>query len=85
MAIMSIFFVLMGMGVLTPAIQNIAEAFPDIPFTKIMLISTLPSLFIIPASVISGALAGSKVKYKTLINIGLSFQGRFLLPWMILP
>jgi MFS family permease len=69
-AIMSIFFVLMGVGILTPAIQNIAEAFPDIPFTTILLISTLPSLFIVPSSIISGALAGSKVKYRTLVITG---------------
>jgi MFS family permease len=70
-AVMSVFFVVMGVGILTPAIQNIAEAFPDVPFTTIILISTLPSLFIVPASIIAGVLAGSKVKYRTLLHIGL--------------
>lgn len=70
-AIMSVFFVLMGVGILTPALQNIAEAFPDVPFTTLLLISTLPSLFIVPGSIVSGALAGTKVKYRTLVILGL--------------
>ena len=41
-AIMSIFFIAMGIGTITPAIANIVKAFPEIPFTTILLASTLP-------------------------------------------
>ena len=70
-AIMAIFFIAMGVGTITPAIANIAAAYPEIPFTTIILASTLPSLMIIPSTLITGAVAGSKVKYKTLTLLGL--------------
>lgn len=70
-ALYAVFFFTSGLGVVNPAIQGIAEAFPDIPLNTIMQISTLPSLFLIPATIIAGAVAGNKVKFKTLIKIGL--------------
>jgi len=70
-AVMSIFFVAMGIGTITPAIQNIAEAFPEIDFNTILLVSTLPSLFIIPSTALSGMLAGNKIGYRTLVITGL--------------
>lgn len=71
-AVMAIFFIVMGIGTITPAIANIAAAYPDIAFTTIILANTLPSLFIIPSSLIAGAVAGSKIKYKTLALTGLA-------------
>ncbi|TZE79994.1 MFS transporter [Calorimonas adulescens] len=68
---MSIYFIAMGIGTITPAIQNIAEAFPQIDFTTILLVSTLPSLFIIPSTVLAGMLAGNKMRYKTLLIVGI--------------
>ena len=65
--ILSIFFIQMGLGIMTPAIQNLAQAFPDIPFTTILLVSTLPSLAMIPSSFVVGPLA-EKYGYRT-INI----------------
>ncbi|WP_203227783.1 MFS transporter [Calorimonas adulescens] len=70
-AVMSIYFIAMGIGTITPAIQNIAEAFPQIDFTTILLVSTLPSLFIIPSTVLAGMLAGNKMRYKTLLIVGI--------------
>ncbi|MDI3482059.1 MAG: hypothetical protein PWQ97_1714 [Tepidanaerobacteraceae bacterium] len=70
-AVMSIYFIAMGVGTITPAIQNIAEAFPQIGFTTILLVSTLPSLFIIPSTILAGILAGNKMKYRTLLIIGI--------------
>lgn len=69
-AIMSIFLLAMGVGTITPAIQNIAEAYPNVPYTTIIYVSTLPTLTLLPASLITGAVAGKKVKYKTLALIG---------------
>ncbi len=69
-AIMSVFFIAMGIGTITPAIQDIAEAFPHLGFSTILLASTLPSLFIIPSSILAGMAAGSKVGYRTLLIWG---------------
>ena len=56
-SILSIFFIQMGIGIMTPAIQNLAQAFPDVQFTTILLVSTLPSLTMIPSSFAVGPLA----------------------------
>ena len=69
-AIMSVFFIAMGVAITTPAIQDIAEAFPHLSFSTILLASTLPSLFIIPSSILAGVAAGSKIKYRTLLIWG---------------
>ncbi|MFA0814153.1 MAG: MFS transporter [Anaerofustis sp.] len=70
-AIMSIFFIAMGIGTITPALQTIIAAFPDLSISTIYLVSTLPSLMVIPATLLAGAIVGSKVKYKTLASIGI--------------
>ncbi|MBF7097793.1 MFS transporter [Alkalibacter mobilis] len=71
-SVMSIFFIAMGIGTITPAIAAIAGAFPDVPFTTILLVSTLPSLLIIPSTLITGAVVGKQVKFKTLSLLGLA-------------
>lgn len=71
-SVMSIFFIAMGIGTITPAIANIAAAFPEVPFTTILLVSTLPSLLVIPATLITGALLGKQLKYKTASLLGLA-------------
>ena len=70
LAVLSAFFLQMGVGTLSPALASIAAAFPNIPFTNILLVSTLPVLTSLPATIISGRLAGRIIKYKTLIIIG---------------
>ena len=70
-AIMSIFLVNMGNSAVTAAIQNIADAFPHIKYSSVLLIATLPSLTMIPFVLLSGAVAGSKIRYKTLVIVGL--------------
>ncbi|HCX64765.1 MAG TPA: MFS transporter [Eubacteriaceae bacterium] len=71
-SIMAIFFVAMGVGTITPAIANIAAAFPEIPFTTVLLVSTLPSLLLIPSTLIAGSVAGTKIRYRTLALLGLA-------------
>lgn len=70
-AILSIFFLIMGPSLLIPALQSLAVAFPAVPFSTILLAQTLPCLILIPVAIISGALAGSRVKYKTLVVVGM--------------
>ncbi len=70
-SILSVFFVGMAFGTITPAIASIAAAFPDVPFTTLILVSTLPTLLSVPATLVSGKIAGTKVRYKTLLVIGM--------------
>ena len=83
-AVLSVFFVQMGVGTITPALANIAAAFPDIPFTTLLLVSTLAVLMSVPATLISGRLAGSVVKYKTLLIVGMIlFLGGGVAPYFM--
>ncbi|MBC3889103.1 MFS transporter [Acetobacterium paludosum] len=70
-AILSLFFLTMGVGTITPALNSIMQAFPNLSVSTIYLTSTLPSLLCIPATLIAGAIAGNKVKFKTLSIIGI--------------
>lgn len=70
-AIMSVYLVTMAASNISPALASIAAAFPKVPMSTIALITTLPSLLMIPSSLVAGALAGNKVKYKTLVIIGI--------------
>lgn len=69
--VLSVYFVGMAIGTVTPALASIAAAFPSIPFTTLLLVSTLPTLISVPATLISGRLAGGAVKYKTLLVGGM--------------
>lgn len=66
-AILSLYFISMGFTVVTPAMAKLAAAFPDNNFS---LISTLPTLFVVFATLWAGTVAGKKVKYRTLALTG---------------
>ena len=51
---------------MAPAFADFAKYWPDIPYSRILMLQTFGYLCIIPTSIIGGAIAGSKVKYKTL-------------------
>lgn len=70
--ILALAFFGMGVGTITPALNAIFVQFSDLPITTLLLVSTLPSLLVIPATIIAGAVAGNKVKYKTLAIIGMT-------------
>lgn len=70
-AILSVYFVQMGAGAVNPAVASIAKSFPGIPLTTILLVTTLSIVASVPATIISGRIAGSKVKYKTLLVLGM--------------
>ncbi|MFV0528515.1 MAG: MFS transporter [Lachnospiraceae bacterium] len=61
-AIFALFLVSMGFTVVTPAMAVLMEHFGP----NAVLISTLPTLFIVIGSFIAGAVMGKKMKYKTL-------------------
>lgn len=66
-ALFAFAFLGMEVGATTPALASIGAAFPDVPFSTIVLIATLPSLFCIPSSLLAGRLAGSVMKYRTIV------------------
>jgi len=66
-AIMSMFLVVMGITVVTPAMAKFAEAFPNNNF---VLISTLPTLFVVISTVWTGSVAGKRLSYKFLAILG---------------
>jgi MFS family permease len=70
--ILAMAFFGMGVGTITPALNAIFVQFSDLPITTLLLVSTLPSLTVIPATIIAGSVAGSKVKYRTLAIIGMA-------------
>lgn len=70
-AILSFSFLAMAMGTTSPALASIGKAFPQVNFSIIVLIATLPALFVVPFSVIGGRLVGNVVTYRSLIIIGI--------------
>lgn len=83
-SVLAVFFVMMGVGTITPAIASIAAAYPTVPFTTLLLVSTLAVLASVPATLISGRLAGTVVKYKTLLIIGMVlFVGGGIAPYFM--
>lgn len=69
-AIFAISFLAMGIGTTSPALASIGQAFPDVDFSMILLVATLPALFMVPSSILGGKLAGTVMKFKTLVIIG---------------
>ncbi|MCO5387546.1 MAG: MFS transporter [Desulfosporosinus sp.] len=67
LAIFSFGFIAMGIGTITPAIASIGGAFPNISFSTLLLVSTIPALVSIPVSILGGSVAGKSVKYRTLV------------------
>lgn len=73
-SVMSIFFLVSGPLIINPALQNISEDFPEIPFTTVQMLATMPNLVATLFALIAGTVAGSKIKYKTLlVTAGLLF------------
>jgi MFS family permease len=71
LAILAVFFVPFSTQIVTPGIQTIANVFPDVPFTTIALIITLPSLMTIFFSLLAGKIAGTVMSTKSVTVIGL--------------
>lgn len=52
------------LNIVHPTLASISASFPDIPYTSIVLIATIPTLLSIPTNLISGKVA-LKIGYKT--------------------
>lgn len=66
-AILSLYFVVCSTMTISPALQTLYNAFPDFDHTTVMYIYTLPSLVGIPMTIIIGFIAGTKVRYRTIL------------------
>lgn len=65
--VLSVFLVQPGNMIITPAIYNISQAFPEIPYSTILLVGTLPMLCYVPSSLIAGIVANRTGGYKALL------------------
>lgn len=71
-ALLAVYFAANIIFVMSPTFNVLqTEVFPNEPYTRILLISTISSLLMIPGSLVAGALLG-KIKYKqmALISMG---------------
>ena len=66
-AILSLYFVVCSTMTISPALQTLYNAFPDFDRTTVMYIYTLPSLVGIPVTILIGLIAGTKVRYRTIL------------------
>ncbi len=72
-AIMLLAFLTVSNGATTPALASIGQAFPNVDRSTLIMLSTLPMLALVPFSILSGKLAGNKIKYRTLALVGSLF------------
>ena len=52
--------------IINSALAALTELYPDVPYSSILMLSTITSLIVIPISLIAGNLAGKKFTYKSL-------------------
>lgn len=64
--IIMVCFMCQASMIVGPALADLSKAYPDIPYSNILLISTIPQLCGIPVALITGKIAGTKVRYRTL-------------------
>ena len=80
LAILAMAFITLAASATSPALATIAQSFPDAPATAIASIATLSSLTAVPCTILSGMIAGRKVRFRTLTAVGLvvTFLGGLL-------
>lgn len=68
-AIFSFSFLAMIIGTTSPALASIGQAFPQVDFSVVVLVATLPALAMVPFSIIGGKLAGDIMTFRALAII----------------
>ncbi len=68
LGVLPIFLVIQAPFVINPLMSALAELYAEagIPYSMVLMLSTITSLVQVPASLIAGALAGKHIRYKTL-------------------
>jgi MFS family permease len=74
MIVLAVTSLVYGLGAVTPALADIAKAFPDKSTETIQMIATTPSLLIMASTLICGQLSRI-VRKKTLVLIGMLLYG----------
>lgn len=71
--IIMVCFMCQASMIIGPALADLSKAYPDVPYSNILLISTIPQLCGIVVALITGKIAGKKIGYKTLAMGGAFF------------
>lgn len=70
--IMAIYFATNVIFIINPPMQGFAtELYPDLPYNTVLLISSVSNLMAIPGSLISAAIIGKKISFRTAVLISL--------------
>ena len=59
-----------SINAMNPVLENISNEFPDLSYSLITLVGTIPNVTYIVAALIAGFFVGRKLKYKTIIVLG---------------
>ncbi len=66
-SVLAVYFAAQSIFITAPALQAFArDLYPDIAYSTVLLISTLSSLFMIPGSLLAGAVLGKQVSFRTM-------------------
>ncbi|MCR4435925.1 MAG: MFS transporter [Clostridiales bacterium] len=74
-AVLSLSFIGMAAGAVNPAVANLTMAFSSIDPARVMMLATIPSLFSVPANLLSGYLTPRLVSYRTMLIFALALMG----------
>ena len=80
LAILAMSFITLAASATSPALATISKSFPEASPTAIASIATLSSLTAVPCTILSGMIAGRRVRFRTLTALGLivTFLGGLL-------
>jgi MFS family permease len=86
LGVMAAFLVSQNAFIINPALSSLAAEYPNMPYSSILLLSTIVTLFAMPFSIIGGIVVGKKAKYKTVCCLAalLVFVGG-LAPYFVKP
>ena len=73
LGVLSVFLVINCSFVVNPMMNSLASFYEQsgIAYSTVLMLSTIVSLMVIPCSLISGAIAGKKIKYRSLAILSL--------------
>lgn len=70
LAVLSLAFLNGGSQMLSPAVASLSSQFPDLPYASITMIMTIVNIVTLPVLLVSGALAGKRIKFRPLCLFG---------------
>lgn len=70
LAVLSLAFLNGGSQMLSPAVASLSEQFPNLPYSSITMILTIVNIVSLPALLLSGAIAGKKIRFRAICLFG---------------